>query len=395
MIYLDSNAGARLRPEAAEAIKALVNNASAITNPSSVHDGGRRARTLLSDARGSVLSLLGADTGTLFFTSGGTEACNTLVKGFLGDARGVHIVTSTIEHPAMKEVIKNVGAGKETWVHPSSNGIVEVDKFCAAVRADTALVSLMLVNNETGAVQNLIQIAKKLRANGYHGVIISDITQAVGKLEFSVNELFTAGVNGVAMSGHKLGAPAGIGAVILSEDKEVCFPFEPTILGGPQEKRFRGGTENLYGAVALGEVSRAVNRHLDESISEINARRMLLWSLLCEEVGELLSFTPGFGGVEGRSICNTLMVGFDGCRGDDLVVALDLQGVAASTGSACSSGRQEVSEVLLSQGISKKVARGAIRLSIDWSTTDEEIQQAALIIAKIVSQMQEGERKYG
>lgn len=322
----------------------------------------------------------------VIFTSGGTEACNQLILGFLSELTTLakhpaHIISSSIEHPAILECLKLLeSSGWEiSYIDPEPSGIVDPKKFLSELRTSTALVNLMLVNNETGALQPVEELAASLRGSNYSGPIVSDCTQAVSKINFSVADLFEAGVTAVAVSAHKLGALSGIGAIVVSKSgKSLCYPYYPLLRGGPQEKRFRGGTENLLASICFGVVC----DELLESLSKEIERKTNCKNLLLAEIKSRTAYAECI--TPERSNSNTLMIRFPEVRGDDLVVALDLNGVAASTGSACSSGRQEVSHVLKSMGLSKESAKEVIRLSLDWDINEEQVISAAEIISKCV-----------
>ena len=284
-----------------------------------------------------------------------------------------------------------------TQVAPESDGIISADNFLSALTPETELVSLMLANNETGALQPAAEIAKALRARGYSGPIISDITQAPLKTVFSLQGLFDAGVDAVALSGHKMGAPAGIGAIILagSHHKPAprCFQFHSLINGGPQEGRLRAGTENLLGAVAWGAVCRALRPRLDSELARIeNLRDKLVLEIGIKVPGTrcltpLSQTKPSTTAIAKTALVNTALIQFTGCRGDDLVVALDLLGICVSTGSACASGKQEVSHVLCSMGLSNTEAREVVRFSLDWDADEASIQRTVESLTQVVSRM--------
>ncbi len=283
MIYLDANATARMRPEARRILEELLDH-DGPRNPSSVHRSGRVARSKLQAARKAVLELCDLDADArgqrLVFTSGGTESCNQMVLGFLGmlpclsQGSGT-IITSAIEHAAVLEPIALLESCGWTVkrIAPGPDGLVRVSDFLAAVDKTTALVTLMAANNETGIIQPIADLASSLRAIGYRGPIVSDFTQAFGKTSISVREMFDSGVNAVSVSGHKLGAPSGCGALVINEGKsDVCLTFNPLIRGGAQETGYRGGTENLLGALAFGEVCKS---HLERRASEIARKEEL------------------------------------------------------------------------------------------------------------------------
>lgn len=388
MLYLDANATSRLRACAAQALKELSEADLSLRNPSSIHSGGRRARMALERAREKVLNFIlpGGAKADLIFTSGGTESCATMLGGFLGaNISGAHIISSTIEHPAILEPLKHYArlGAEVVFINPKNNGIISVEKYLAAIRSDTALVALMAANNETGAIQPVLELAQALRKQGFRGAIVSDCTQAVLKSNLSFDQLFAAGVNAISISGHKLGAPAGIGALLINNQTSTCFEFLPLLRGGPQENRFRAGTENLFGAVALGAVAEELAKTAAAERSRISTLRELLWSKISSLVPAVTRLTPDFS----NAISNTLMLNVPGCRGDDLVVALDLSLLSASTGSACASGKQEVSHVLHAMGLSPESAREVVRLSLDWDINEADVRRAADIFSRTVNSM--------
>lgn len=395
MIYLDANATSRIRPQAEAALRDLLNQASEVRNPSSIHQPGQKARTLLRNAREAVRRFLLVDRLSdvrLVFTSGGTEACNQMIFGFLGSQlilgqQKGHIVTSSIEHPAVLEplLMLEQNGWSISRVNPGADGRVEVKSMISAVREDTALVSLMTANNETGAVQPVCALASSLRDSGFRGLVVSDMTQALSKTKISAADLFEAGVDAIALSGHKLGTPSGIGALVYQggcEDR--CLSLSPHVVGGSQEQGYRAGTENLFGAVALGAVAEEILHTLDQDLSNRTVLRERMWKRLSSANLGAVRLSPEDGESEEACLSNTLLVRFPGCRGDDMVVALDLNGVAASAGSACSSGTQKASHVTCAMGLDSESAREAIRLSLDWDVSEEQIDRASEIIINTV-----------
>lgn len=397
MIYWDANASSRLRTVASRAISSLVSEGRAL-NPSSVHSEGRYARAILRKARENILSYLGLPrSGTsaeLFFVSGGTEACNSLVHGFcpISDAlintSKPHLVSSAIEHAAMLEPLRKLEeAGYElNLIQADRSGLVPAEDFKRLVRRDTSLVSLMLANNETGKVQEVANLARLLRQSGYQGVIISDATQAVGKSSIDFSDLFDAGVDALAISSHKMGGLVGIGAIILNT-KMTCRLFEPLIRGGGQEGRMRGGTEFVLGAHAWGEIAADLSENGQEEKKNRLYCRNLLLSILKDQIKGVHSYSPEVTQEGNEGLDNTLLLRFEGCRADDLTVALDLDGICVSMGAACTSGKQDVSHVLLSMGLSKEEARECTRISLDWDVTEESVRNGAVGIVRSVLRM--------
>lgn len=395
-IYLDANASSRLRPEAQAAVQGLLTGGAMLRNPSSVHTAGRNARGALMRARRQLVELLAGNTNKSLecvFTSGGTEACNAMIFGFLGDKPAGHIVCSTIEHPAVLEAVERLELNglEVTLVGPGPDGIVAVNDVCSAVRKDTALVTLMAANNETGAVQPVRELATKLRAQGFAGVIVSDCTQALGKVYWPMAELLESGVNAFAISGHKIGALPGVGALIY-DNENICFPYQPLIVGGPQEKRLRAGSENVAGIVSFGAAAAAVQHDLRLHIEDLHAFREFLWDGLEAVASNVVRLTPSVSdplSPTAAATCNTLLVRMLGCRGDDLVAALDIEGVMASTGAACASGKQEVSHVARAMGLTEAEGRECVRFSLDWDADDAALEEAVRRIAVVVERMRE------
>lgn len=393
MLRFDANASSRLRPAAGEAmIECLRTHAESGANPSSVHGAGRALRGAIRRARENLrqaLGLSGEARPKIVFSSGGTEACNSLVSGFLGQfaapPSGASIVCSSIEHQAMLEAVARYAAGGYAvrYVKPAADGCVLAEDVVAACGGETQLVSLMAANNVSGAVQDVCGTAEQLRRSGYQGAIVCDATQAFGKLALNAGALFAAGVDALAVSGHKIGGPSGIGAMVFSADQTRCRLFSPLLVGGPQEERMRAGTENAAGIIGFGAAAEALVLSGEEERSKMFRSRELLWKLLSSSLEGLTRLTAE----AGRSLPNTLALRVDAVRGDDLVAALDLAGVAASTGSACSSGRQEASHVFLEMGLSPHAAREALRLSLDWDVNEAQVRQGAERFAAVVRRM--------
>ncbi len=399
-MYLDANATSRLRPEAREILSHLLLEAKAEPcNPSSVHGPGRAARAILRNAKRDFIHALLGDNSKLradvIFTSGGSESCNQIIFGFLPlrdnfGRSAPHILTTGIEHPAVLEAVallEKQGCSV-TRVLPGSSGIVDSEIFCAGLQDTTALVSVMSANNETGAIQPVRRIAKRLREKGFHGPIVSDFCQALGKSRLSVAELFSSGVTAIALSAHKIGGPSGVGAVVYATDTgDTCHPLFPLVVGGPQQHGLRAGTENIPGIAAFSGVLRHVYTRLELEVDRRAGLREILWQRLESQIKGIVRLTPGPAGREENCISNTLLVSIPGCRGDDLVVALDLHNVFASTGSACASGKQGISHVMRAMGFDGPAARDVVRFSLDWDAGEDQLELASRIVASTVLQM--------
>jgi cysteine desulfurase len=381
MIYLDANASSRLRPSVCEFLR----SAPQFYNSSSVHSEGRKARGALREARERLLELTNAQNAELVFTSSGTEACNLMIFGFLGSVvENTHIVSSSIEHPAIKEALKSLSKAKVIEIRPEHSGQLEVDSIVNAVDKNTALVNIMLVNNETGVVQPLEKIIIALRANGYQGLIVSDATQALGKIKLNINYLFEIGLDAVAISGHKIGATAGIGAMIYNANSKYCRIFHPQIFGGPQEKGFRAGTENLIGAICFGLAAAELISKLEAESAQKAELLEYFYLLLSSKVTGLKRYAQ-----QADTVGNTLLLGFKDCLGGDLVAALDIEGVAISTGAACASGKQGVSDTVKALEPDASRAKEVVRISLDWNTSRKDLELAADIIEVCVKRMRD------
>jgi cysteine desulfurase len=378
-IYLDHNAGAPLRPEVRAAIARLCDAQEA--NPASIHRGGQRARRALERARVQVAGLIGASAREVIFTSGGTESNNLAIRG-VADARPARrrIISSAIEHSSILaplEYLERRGLERgfeRKFEHnfeivrivPDRDGRITPATVAAALDADTALVTLGLVNAEVGTIQDVAAMAEPIARAG--AIFHIDAVQAAGRIPLRVDEL---GCDLLTISGHKLGTPAGIGALYVRSG----VPLAPAMLGGPQEAGMRGGTPNLLGAVALGAAAEAARAHLSEESARVAMLARRLLERLNTAIPRLRLNGPSI-----DRIANTLNLTFPGVLGESMLIALDLEGVEVSMGSACAAGAVEPSHVLLAMGLSRDEARSSLRLSLGWSTTAAEIERAAAII---------------
>ncbi len=393
MLRFDANASARLRPSARQAaISALSEHCERGANPSSIHRAGREARAGLRRARSSLLELLGlaqGNIGRIVFCSGGTEACNLMLNGFLPAflPPGANIVCGAHEHQAVLEPLRAAGElGYELrLLKPDLNGRLEPTAIGEACDEQTEVVCIMAANNVTGALQDVAAAAALLRSEGISAAIVCDATQALGKANFDAASLFAAGVDALAISGHKIGAMSGVGALVLRMDGDGCRMFKPLLLGGPQEQRFRAGTENLAGILSFGAAAKELTETGECERSRVSAARELLWELIHADVPEAQRITPA----ADAALSNTLAIRLPGVRGDDFVAALDLAGLAASTGSACSSGRQEASHVFTEMGMPQTQAREALRLSLDWDVEEADVRKGAKILVGCLQRMRD------
>lgn len=344
MIYLDHNATTPVRPEARDAMIAAL---EVTGNASSVHGAGRAARRLVEDARESVAALVDCRPADVVFTSGATEANNLALKG-AGRSRRI---VSAVEHDS---VLAAAGTDAET-LPVDRNGIVDLEALEAMLRVggDDAIVAVMQVNNETGVVQPVQEVARIAHENGAQ--VLVDGVQAVGKLPVSFREL---GVDYLSLSGHKFGAPAGTGALVIRPGLSPAAQ----IIGGGQERRYRAGTENISGINALGAVARKLHEASEWLRSVADIREWLESELLASGCGVTIF------GVNAERVATTCCFGADGIEAERLLMALDLDGIAVSSGSACSSGKVAPSHVLKSMGVAPELARSAIRVSFGWTS---------------------------
>jgi cysteine desulfurase len=363
-IYLDNSATTRVDDQVLEAmIPCFTEN---FGNASSIHTFGQDARAAVEEARGSVAELLGAEPREVVFTSGGTESDNTALWGVYRSRqrRGNHFITSRIEHPAILATCKALESdGAEvTYVPVDASGRVDPASVAAAVRENTALISIMHANNETGIIQPIEEISAIARA---HGILMhTDAVQTVGKVPVKVKDL---GVDLLSVSGHKLHAPKGVGVLYVRKGTR----FVPFMTGGTHERKQRAGTENVPGIVGLGRAARLAAERLPEMSTGVAGLRDRLERQICERI-------PGVrpNGSHQFRVPHITNLAFEGLEGEAAVIALDLEGVAVSTGAACSSGALEPSHVLIAMGLRPEVVQGSLRFSLCYHNTETEIDRA-------------------
>lgn len=359
--YLDWNATAPLRGEARAAMAAAFD---AFGNPSSVHSEGRAARKLMEDARAAVAAAVGADARNIVFTSGGTEAnALALVPGLRPAGRGpaLRLIVSAIEHPSV------LAAGRfapgETKVLPvQRSGVVDLDALAGLLEASPpALVSVMLANNETGAIQPIPEVAALVHQAG--GILHVDAVQALGKMVFNINDLQA---DLISISGHKIGGPKGVGALVLAAG---VGGLAPLLRGGGQEQGRRAGTENLPGIAGFGAAAKAAMAALPEAATRMKNLQARLETGL-RAVSDVVIFSD-----DTPRLPNTTLVAGPGLKAETGVIGFDLEGIAVSSGSACSSGKVQPSHVLQAMRADPALIGGAIRLSLGWETTEADIDR--------------------
>lgn len=375
VVYLDNAATTPLDPRVLEAM--LPHLGPTRGNPSSLHARGVAAREAVEEARASVAALIGASPAEIFFTGGGTEADNLAVLGLVRAApEKRHLVVSTIEHPAVREAARNLEAGgyEVTWLGVDGDGLVDPGALAAALRPDTALAAVMWANNEFGTVQPIEELAALCAARGvpFH----ADAVQAAGRVEIDVSE---AGVSTLAVSGHKLYGPQGVGALYVKADT----PVEPVLFGGGQEGGVRSGTENVAGIVGLGEAARLAREELPERVAhEAGLRDRVISGLL-----DLPDVT--LNGHAGRRLSNNAHVSVRGVGAESLVLVLDAMGYAIGSGSACSSGGDKPSRMLLALGRDEQAALSAARITVGKENTGEDISGFLAAFSEAVTSLRE------
>jgi cysteine desulfurase len=374
-IYLDHNATTPVHPEVAEAVARVLRDVPG--NPSSRHAAGAEARAELEAARERVAALVGFRPGEIVFTSGATEANNAVLAGALAGEGGGHLVTSAVEHPSVLEPAARLSrAGvKVTRVGVDADGRLDPEAVAAALAPETRLLSVIWANNETGVIQPVAAIASDAAARGVP--VHSDATQALGKIPVDAARLPLAYLSG---SAHKLNGPKGIGFLAVREGA----PFAPLLLGGPQERRRRGGTENVAGAVGLGVAADLARRELDARARRQRALRDRLWEGIRARVADVRCNAP----LE-HALPNTLSVEFRGVPGDVLVEALDLEGVCVSSGAACASGAVEPSHVLVAMGRTPAQARATLRFSTGLGVDEAQIDRVLELLPGLVARVRE------
>ena len=372
-IYFDHNATTRPAPEVREQILDWI---EAWGNPSSVHQFGRGPKSLMRWSRVQVGSMIGADPLEVIFTSGGSEGNNTVIKGvfFRRVLQRNHFLVSSVEHPSVLkafEFLKSQGAEVET-IAVDRNGTIDLERFEKQVRDDTCLVSVMLANNETGTVFPIKKMAKIAHKKG--ALFHSDAVQALGKMLFDVKDL---DVDFATFSAHKFYGLKGCGVLYIKRGGQIVS----LVHGGGHERGRRAGTENVLGIASLAAMS-ARMRLVESKIQEIAKLRDLMETRILDLIPQV-SITAK----ESKRICNTSSMVLSDVDGEVLLMNLDMEGVAVSTGAACSSGAQEPSRALQAMGLSREEAQSSLRVSLGWNSTEEEVLRFVEILKRVVERV--------
>ena len=379
MIYLDYNATTPLCDAAREAMLPYLDRY--FGNPSSVHAAGREARAAIDDARDKLAELLHAKPSEIIFTSGATESCNLGVLGLArSSSHGRHIISNKAEHHAVLNPVEHLESreGFEvTWLDVSKDGMIDLDQLADSIRSDTKLVSIMTANNETGVIQPMREISRICRD---HGVLLhSDIVQAFGKINVDVS-LVDAG----SFAAHKFYGPKGTGFLFLRSG----LPIQPIMFGGAHENQRRPGTENVAGVAGMAAAADWMLRDTDAERQRQAQLRNELWRRIASVFPDAEE-----NGDQAHRLANTLNTSFIGVDSETMLMALDLEGVCASSGSACMVGSVRASHVLLAMGLPMESARSAIRFSLGRRTTAEEIASAADALGRIAKRTKDA-REY-
>ena len=358
-IYLDHNATSPLLPEAQTAMSDAAEKS--LGNPSSPHWAGREAKILLEEARDSLAKSLGAEPREIIFTSGGSESNNAVLRQLSTASGKQHLITSKIEHPSVLETCRilakqpNIGL---TELLVDSSGLIDPESLKKGILSQTSLISLMTANNETGCLQPIEELSQIAREHeiAFH----TDLVQASGKIKYDLNK---SGVDFASVTSHKLGGPRGIGLLYARKGTA----FDSLITGGKQERVRRAGTENVTLAVGFAKALEWYLENQDRLQTKFSNFRKKVLGRVKTIDGFFLNTNLD------HSLQHTFNFGFSGISAESLLISLDLDGVAVSTGSACSSGAMEASHVLLAMGRSRAEAKSSLRVSWGWSTTADEI----------------------
>jgi len=375
-IYLDYNSTTPTAPEVVEAMAPFF--ADNFANPFNLHRFGQRARAPVDEAREKVAALLGADSAEeIIFTAGGSEADNLAVKGvaYALRERGRHVITSAVEHPAVLvtcEWLADEG-WDVTFLPPDNNGVIHPDVLRAAIRPDTVLVSIMHGNNEVGTVEPVAALAAVARARGV--LFHTDAVQTAGKIAVNVKDL---GVDLLSISAHKFYGPKGVGALYVRNGVALV----PVIHGGHQEEGRRAGTHNTPGIIGLARALELATADYEEEGKRLGRLRDRLKDGILAMAGSVVLMTPAE-----NAMPNTLNACFPGVEGESVILALDMEGISAATGSACATGSSEPSHVHTAMGCPPEVARGSVRFSLGKYTTAEDIGRVLEVLPPAVERL--------
>jgi len=379
-IYLDYAATTPTHPDVVKAMRPYLSNA--FGNPSSIHSFGQEARVAIEEARDKIASLIDANSEEIVFTSGGTEADNYAIKGiaYANEGKGNHIITSSIEHHAVLETCKFLESRgfKVTYLPVDEYGLVDPQDVKRAITDRTILISVMHANNEVGTIEPIAEISRIARQAGIY--LHTDAVQTLGHIPSKVDDL---GVDLLAMSAHKLGGPKGVGALYIRKGTNIIS----FIHGGEQEKKRRASTENVPGIVGFGVAMQIALQEMDREAKRLTALRDKLTKGLTERIKHI-----HLNGHPTQKLPNNINVSVDDVEGEAMLLNLNLAGICASTGSACSASSSEPSHVLLALGLSHDLASSSIRFSLGHETTERDIDRVIAVLPKVVTRLRTKEQ---
>jgi len=379
LIYLDNAASTAVHPEVVKEMLPYFD--IQYGNPSSIHQFGRKAKNAIEKARKQVAALIGAEPDEITFTSGATESNNTIFLGcpkFQGNKFELnHIITSSIEHDAVLEPLKEfVENGLQvTYLPVDEHGLVNPDDITKSINEQTTIVSIMFANNEVGTIQPIKEISKI--CNKYQIPLHTDAVQAVGKVPINVKEL---GVDALSISSHKINGPKGVGALFIKKG----FTVAANIVGGGQENGLRSGTENVASIVGFGKACEIAKEKLNENSSHFKKLHSSMLARIVKEIPHVK-----LNGHPEKRIFNNIHLTFLGVNGEDLIIKLDEHSIAASTGSACSVHTQKASHVLKAMGFNHEQITGSLRISFGYMNTLDEVEQAVEVLKKVVGELRD------
>jgi cysteine desulfurase len=376
-VYLDYNATTPVDPRVLEAMVPFMKEK--FGNPSSIHSFGRAGKAALDDSREQVAELLGAHPREIVFTSGGSESNNFAIKGVALGLRekGNHLITTQVEHASVLETFRFLESQgfHVTYLGVDKYGLIDLEELRGAITDSTILVSIMFANNETGVIMPIREIAEIVKEKGV--ILHTDAIQAAGKIDINMRDL---PIDLLSLSSHKLYGPKGVGALFIRDG----IKLSTLIHGGGQEKGRRSGTENVAGIVGLGKACEIIREDIECSIQDTGIKK--LRDGLYNEILKRISGVRLNGHPEKR-LSNTLNLSFEGIEGESLVMNLDIEGIAVSTGSACSEGNVEPSHVLLAMGLSKELAVSSLRFSLGRFTEKGDIDRVIEVLPGIVERI--------
>lgn len=346
-------------------------------NPSSLYTLGRKAKVGIEEARREVADLINCDKDEIYFTSGGTESDNTALKGimYLNKNKGKHVITTKIEHHAILNTCKTLEENgyKVTYLNVGKDGIIQLEELVNAITEDTVLISIMFANNEIGSIQPIQKIGKIAKEKGI--IFHTDAVQACGNVRIDVKKM---NIDMLSLSGHKIGAPKGIGALYVNKNIE----FKNLIDGGHQERDKRAGTENVPGMIGLGEACKIAKNNMEKHVNQLKVLRNIFVSEIQKQVPDIKIN----GSMEQRLPGNS-NISFKGVNGNALLMKLDEKGICASAGSACSSGSSMPSHVLTAIGLTSEYAEGTLRVTFGDENTKEDVEYLVDNLIQIVKEI--------